>query len=157
MSALVELTTRIGDIADRLDMSTGPGADALRRHYIEPTMRELDAVVKRSFGNDRRPFKGKNYEATTDYVLTAGPTTIAFRLGPKGFWVFGQYGAPPHMIPVHDKQRLHGSAFSHPVRGPIHHPGSKGKKAIDAAWRVIHHDRHARITAVVDELVTTNG
>lgn len=153
MSALVELTTRIGDIADRLDMSTGPGADALRRHYIEPTMAELNDVPVRAFGSNRQPFKNKNYKATVDYVVQTGPTTVVFRLGPTGFWVFGQYGSKPHLIAAKTAKRIKGASYGHPVRGPIHHPGSKGKHAIDQAWKAIRHNQHERITAAIDELM----
>ena len=156
MSALVELTALIDGITDRLDLSTGPGLEALRRHYIEPTIAELDAVTVKAFGNNRQPFKGKNYAAKVDFVIATGPTAVVFRLSPKGFWVFGQYGTKPHLIPVSKRQRIYATGAKHPVRGPVHHPGSKGKRAIDHAYRVIHHNRHERITAAIDELMT-NG
>src|SRR5580765_3706426 len=98
MSALIELVADIDAAGERLDLSKGRGADALQRHYITPTMQALDQVVTRSFGSNRRPFNSKQYPATVDYVITAGPTTVVFRLAPTGFWVFGQYGTKPHLI-----------------------------------------------------------
>lgn len=154
MSALIDLSARVGELADRLDLSTGPGAAALRKHYIEPSMQALDKVVTKSFGTNRQPFKGKAYKASVDYVIQAGPkTTIVFRLSPKGFWVFGQYGSKPHMIPVNKMKRIR-AAGDHPTRGPVKHPGSKGKRAIDGAWRAIRHNQHEQIAAAIDELMT---
>jgi hypothetical protein len=154
VSALIELHATLGAVAERLDMSRGPGLAALQKHYIEPTIKALDAVVVRAFGNDRRPFNDKPYPATVAYTVTAGAgATVAFRLSPKGFWVFGQYGTKPHLIPVSKAKRLKGG-LEHPVRGPVKHPGSKGKRAIDQAWRAIRHDQHTQITAAVDEAFT---
>ena len=160
MSALVELSAHIDAAAERLDLSKGAGADALKRHYITPTMEQLDKVVTRSFGQDRRPFKGRDYPATVDYVITAGPTTVVFRLSPTGFWVFGQYGTKPHLIAPRKKKRLNAAGVGHPWRGPVQHPGTgdkgtkgrRGKRAIDQAWSAIRHNQHDQIAAAVDEV-----
>jgi hypothetical protein len=162
MSALIELSARIGDIAQRLDMSTGPGAEALKRHYIDPTMKELDRVVVAAFGSNRKPFNAKNYPATVDYTIDTGASAVVFKLGPTGFWVFGQYGTAPHVIAPKKAKRLKAASVGHPWRGPVDHPGTgdkgrngkRGKRAIDNAYRVIHARRHERITAAVDEVMT---
>jgi hypothetical protein len=164
MSALVELTARVGDIAARLDMSTGPGADALKRHYIDPTMQELDRVIVDAFGSNRKPFNAKNYPATVAYTIDTAAQAVVFKLGPTGFWVFGQYGTKPHVIAPKKMKRLNAAGVGHPWRGPVNHPGTgdkgtagkKGKRAIDNAYRAIHSRRHERVTAAVDE-VFTNG
>lgn len=164
MSSLIALEARLDDLGRRLDLSTGPGLDALQRHYIDPTMRELDRVIVDVFGTNRKPFNAKNYPAKVDFAIDTAAATVVFKLHPTGFWVFGQYGTKPHVIAAKKKQRLKGAGYENPVRGPVNHPGTgdkarngkKGKRAIDRAFRVIHANRHQRITAALDE-VWTNG
>lgn len=157
MSALLELSAKFGDIADRLDLSKGAGAVALRRHYIDPTMQALDAVAIKAFGPDRRPFKNKPATATIDYVIDVGGATVEFRFTPAGVWKFGQTGAKPHVIASSKKQRIHAAGYAHPLRGPLHHPGTKGKRALDNARQAIGKNLHAQIGATIDELMTGNG
>jgi hypothetical protein len=156
MSALVELTADLGEIAKRLDLTSGAGRAELQRVYIDPTLKRIDAAAGRAFGSDRRPFKNKAYQVTVDAKVTATATgcEVVFRLGPKGFWVFGQYGAGPHDIrPRRPGGRLASRSHPHPTRGPVHHPGSTGRRAISGAWRAIRSSQHEAIAAVIDKQV----
>lgn len=152
-------------MAARFDLTTGPGRAALDRLYITPTVTALERIASRTFGSDRRPFKNKAYAATVAATVQSTPagTVVIFKLGPTGFWVYGQYGTKPHQIPRNAPARgkqatkgLKGDGYGHPTRQPVQHPGAKGKHAIDQAWRAIRHDQHQTFTAIFDELVT-NG
>lgn len=158
MSALVELTADLKAIAKRLgDPTTGDGARLLQSNYIDPTVRQIERVAANAFGADRKPFKNKNYAVTVAAKIVKTPTgcEIVFQLGPTGFWVFGEYGAGAHDIrPRRTGGRLASHTHPHPTRGPVHHPGSHGKRAISRASAVIRKGQHAAVQAWADNAVT---
>ena len=47
---------------------------------------------------------------------------------PTGMWVWIEDGTGPHRI-GNKRRFLKGSGYSHPVRGPIRHPGARGQHA----------------------------
>ena len=156
MSSVVKLTAN----CDRLARALALDSDARKiidRVVLAPIHRDIDQVARRAFGSDLTPFKDRPYRVTIhdDVVQTSTGVSIVFKLGPKGFWVMGQYGADPHTIDSKAKGgRLKSGKHAHPVRGPIQHPGThkNAKRAIDGAYRAIHHRRHEHVTAALAEI-----
>jgi len=68
------------------------------------------------------------------------------KLAPAGPWMLTQKGAKGHTIPRSSRRRnakprfVMGAGYSHPVRGPIHHPGAGGKDSIQRAFARVRRD-----------------
>ena len=72
--------------------------------------------------------KGQQLTAEPRQRHATGDTASVTMVGvPAGFWVWREQGIRPHLIRArgHEPLRLPG----HPVWGPIHHPGVRGKQA----------------------------
>lgn len=155
MSAVITLTAKTQRLAAALALD-GPARRLLADAVVDPTVVALQTVARNAFGSDMRPFKDRPYTATVraDVEPTPAGAAINFRLGPVGFWVMGQYGARPHPIPArHPGGRLKSSSHPHPVRAPINHPGTRGKRAIDGAWKAVRRAQTDLVPPAVDRIV----
>jgi hypothetical protein len=153
MSAVITMVAA----CDRLTVALTAGAvTIIDRVVAKPIHNDIDLVADHAFGRDGTPFKDRPYRVTVrdETVATATGFEVRFKLAPKGFWVMGQYGAEPHLIDSKKTGgRLKSRSAAHPVRGPIKHPGSRGKGAIDGAWAVIRQGQANLIPAAVDEIM----
>lgn len=166
-------------MADRLDRLTrrldrtalamrleGPAASTFERVAGPKLKAEAAAAGAAAFGADMRPWSKKAVAAKIGYdsESSTGRLRIVLKLRPAGLWAFGEHGAGPHLIGLKRSgrkarirtQTLHGATYTHPVRGPIVHPGAPGRGAIRYVFKRVRRAQReaclAGIRAVLEEV-----
>jgi hypothetical protein len=71
-------------------------------------------------GGRRRPVK-------MGTKSTMGKSVLFVEGTPRAQWTWLEEGTKPHMVGRRTRF-LKGAGYAHPVRGPVRHPGSKGKR-----------------------------
>jgi len=132
--ALAPLTRRVERYKTALSL-TGASAQTFERVVGPRLKKEVQTAAVAGFGADLKPFSSKSVRASHGYdsEQTGHGLRMVFKLRPVGVWVFGEHGAGPHLIGKGGFVK--GSGYAHPVRGPVKHPGSTGKRAIKYAFK----------------------
>lgn len=129
------MTTSLTGVAAKLER--------LPKEIVDAALARFDVLAKESAarvigsGTMRIHARGgKRYPVTMrtkSKVYDRGDTTVAFVNGtPAGPWVWLEDGTRPHEIGRPRRGQvifLQGERFAHPIRGPIVHPGSRGRQA----------------------------
>lgn len=154
MSDVIELAIRLGHL--RAALAAGPRAARTLEETIGPPIKaDIVDIARTAFGADMRPFKDKPTRARVDYESRTTPSgwRIEFVLAPKGAWWFGQKGAKAHLIKPKRRDGRLRQPGRHAVRGPIHHPGTSGKGALDNAFEVVRRSEHRLVEIAVDKVI----
>lgn len=154
MSDVIDLAIRLGHL--RAALQAGPRAAQTLESTIGPPIKaDIEDVARTAFGADMRPFKDKPAKATVTFESRATPTgwRIDFVLSPKGVWWMGQKGAKPHDINSKRRDGRLRAPGRHDVRGPLHHPGTRGKGAIDKAVEVVRRSEHHLVELAIDKVL----
>jgi hypothetical protein len=138
---------------DRLSAALAPSSAAARTMadtVQAPVEAELELAARDAFGSDLRPFRREPIVAGVQFEdrASTGHVRMTFKLRPVRAWVFGEKGARPHII-GDQAGYVKAARAQHPVRGPVQHPGARGRRAITRARERV--TRAAR-PAVVDGL-----
>jgi hypothetical protein len=127
---LAALTGRVDRLAIALDPS--PRAARLLVDVAAPPLQvEIDRIARDAFGSDLRAFKGDNTKATAKVVTRTNPNGLrmTFELRPARAWQYAQKGAGRHLV-GDQGDYVKAARAAHPVRGPVVHPGTKGRRTI---------------------------
>ena len=154
MSDVLDLAIRLGHL--RAALAADPKAARTLETTIGPPIQADILVVARDvFGPDMRPFKNLPVKATVDYEsrTTASGWRIEFVMATKGAWWMGQKGAKPHTIKPKRRDGRLEAPGRHAIRGPVKHPGSRGKGAIDRAAAAVRTGATRLIDSAVDKVI----
>jgi hypothetical protein len=160
--AFSPLTARIDQYATALRLTGGSAATFERK--VGPVLKkEVQIAAVAAFGADLKPFKNKGVKAGFGYDTepVGNGVRIVLKLRPQGVWAFGEHGAAPHLIG--GGRRKKGGSFkggyvkaataAHPVRGPVLHPGTDGKRAIKYAFKRVRQAQHDAVRAGVHAVI----
>ncbi len=153
MSDVIELAIRLGHL--RAALAGDPdAARTLESELGPPIQADIVDVARSVFGPDMRPFKNLPVRATVRFESQRTSTgwQIEFVMATRGVWVAGQKGTKPHKIgPRHQGGRLKLAGSER--RGPVKHPGARGKRAIDRAIDAVRDGERRLVDAAVDRVI----
>jgi hypothetical protein len=127
---LAPLTQRVGRLATALDPSPA-GARVLVDAATPQLQVEVDRIAREAFGPDLRVFKGDREQVTAKVVTrtSSGRVRMTFELRPARAWQYAQKGAKRHLV-GDQGDYVKAARAAHPVRGPVKHPGTRGRRTI---------------------------
>lgn len=161
---LEQLTSRMSRtaVALRLDGAAGARFERVAGPILKA---EVNTAAVAAFGSDLKPWTKKGPRASFGYDLEGRPTGAAIVVKLRGgAWPFGEAGAGPHLVGIKrvgKKGRIKAgyiaaAGYKHPVRGPVLHPGVKGRGAIRYVFKRVRTAQRdavaAGIHAVLEEV-----